>query len=343
MKIALIGFGNVGQGLAQILCEKAVTLHEKYGFSPQLVAVATGRRGTLYHPDGLNPEMLLTAISRGHLDYYPETEGLHRNWPVPEIIRQSEADVVVEASPTNLKTAQPALDYCYLALEQGKHLVLANKGPVVLAYHELTKRARQMGRQLRFEGTVMAGTPALRTGIQNLAGCFVFAVRGILNGTTNYMLTQMENGLTYAEALAQAQRLGYAETDPSGDVEGWDAAAKAVILAQSLFDARLRIDQLEVEGITHLTSADIHEAQQAGERWKLVAQVTPVGGSVRPVRLPLTDPLANISGAINAITYTTDLLGEVTLIGPGAGQLTTGFALLSDLLDIHRTTYPAGR
>lgn len=339
MKIALIGFGNVGQGLAQILCEKAAVLQESHGFTPQVVAVATGRRGTLYHPDGLNLEALLVAASRGHLDHYPETEGLYRNWPVPEIIRQSQADVVVEVSPTNLETGHPALDYCYLALEHGKHLVLANKGPVVLAYHELKKRARLAGKQIRFEGTVMAGTPALRTGIQNLAGCFVFAVRGILNGTTNYMLTQMENGLSYSAALAQAQQLGYAETDPSGDVEGWDAAAKAVILAQSLFDARLRIDQLEVEGITHLTPGDIRDAHQAGERWKLIAQVMPTGGSVKPVRLPLSDPLAHISGAINAITYTTDLLGEVTLIGPGAGQLTTGFALLSDLLDIHRTMY----
>ncbi|MBZ0274859.1 MAG: homoserine dehydrogenase, partial [Anaerolineae bacterium] len=235
MKIALIGFGTVGQGLAQILRDKAAILSDSYGFTPRITAVATHKRGTLYHPDGLNIEMLLAAAEQGHLNHYPDAEGLHRNWAVPEIISQGQADVVVEASPTNLKTAHPALDYCYLALEHGKHLVLANKGPVVLAYHELIERARTTGKQLRFEGTVMAGTPALRVGVQDLAGCYIFAVRGILNGTTNYMLTQMENGLSYAAALERAQQLGYAETDPSGDVEGWDAAAKAVILAQSLF------------------------------------------------------------------------------------------------------------
>ncbi|MCB9450769.1 MAG: homoserine dehydrogenase [Anaerolineaceae bacterium] len=337
MKIALIGFGNVGQGLAQILCDKAETLRAADGFVPQIVAVATRRQGTLYHPAGLNLELLLAAAAQGQLSAYPDMEGLHRNWAVPEIIRQSNADVVIEVTPTNLQTAHPALDYCYLALEHGKHLVLANKGPVVLAYHELMRRARQAGKQVRFEATVMAGTPALRTGAQNLAGCYIFAMRGILNGTTNYMLSQMENGASYADALAQAQNLGYAETDPRGDVEGWDTAAKAIILAQSLFNANLTIDQLEVEGITGLTTADMLDAHRAGERWKLIAQITPTGGSVRPVRVPLADPLAHVSGAINAITYTTDLLGEVTLVGPGAGQLTTGFGLLSDLLDIHRT------
>jgi homoserine dehydrogenase len=220
-------------------------------------------------------------------------------------------------------------------LESGQHVVLANKGPVAVAYPELASRAKAAGKLLRFEATVMAGTPSIRLGAQALAGCKITQARGILNGTTNYILTQMEDGMSYADALARAQALGYAEADPTADVDGWDAAAKAVILAAALFGARLTLADMSVRGIRDLTTQDIATAKAAGERWKLIAQVTPTGGSVQPTRVPLAHPLAGVSGTTNAVTYITDLLGDVTLVGAGAGRLQTGFGLLSDLLEIH--------
>jgi homoserine dehydrogenase len=150
------------------------------------------------------------------------------------------------------------------------------------------------------------------------------------------MLTQMEAGLSYAEALAQAQELGYAETDPSGDVEGWDAAGKVLILAKVLFGSSLTMADLDVSGITRINAEDMAAAESAGERYKLIAEATPSGGSVKALRLPLSDPLASVAGATNAITLETDLLGDVTLIGAGAGQLETGSAILTDLLAIQR-------
>lgn len=182
----------------------------------------------------------------------------------------------------------------------------------------------------------MSGTPTLKVGLDALAGCHIYEVRGILNGTTNYILTQMESGLPYAEALAQAQTLGYAEADPTADVDGWDAAGKAIILANTIFGGRLHISDMVVTGIRQLRPEQIENARKEGKRWKLIAKVTPTGGSVQPVALPFSDPLYNVSGAVNAVTFVTDYLQEVTLIGPGAGRLEAGFALLADVLDIHR-------
>ena len=336
MKLALVGFGTVGQGLAELLRDRAADLRERYGFEAALVAVATRRRGTLCAPAGLRPDALLQAAARGSLEHYPDTLGLVRGLDVPALIRASGADALVEASPTNLTSGQPALDYCRAAFDAGLHVVLANKGPLALAYDNLRARAARAGRGLGFEATVMAGTPTLRLALDALAGCRVLAARGILNGTTNYILTQMEGGLPYADALAQAQALGYAEADPTADVDGWDAASKALILARVVFGSPLTLADMAVQGIAALTPADLEAARAAGERWKLVAQVTPEGGSVGPLRLPLADPLAGVSGTTNAVTYTTDLLGAVTLSGPGAGRLQTALGLLADLLHIHK-------
>lgn len=334
MKIALIGFGVVGQGLLEILRDKAAELHAQYTFVPRVVAIATRSKGTLYHPDGLNIAQALAAISSESLAHYPDQAGLIRNWDSARIAAESNAEVLVECSPSNFQTAQPALDLCLAALKSDKHLVLANKGPVALHYTALMDAARQTKRQILFEGTVMAGTPSIALAQRALQGCTINAAAGILNGTTNYMLTQMETGMTYADALAEAQLKGYAEADPTADVDGWDAAGKALILANLLFGKQLSLEQMHVEGIRALTPEHIAAARAEGERWKLLVRITPEGASVAPTRLPISNPLANVAGSTNAITYSTDLLGDVTLIGAGAGRKETGYAILSDLLQI---------
>jgi homoserine dehydrogenase len=336
MRLILVGFGVVGQGLAEILRDKADDLKAQQGFEAQIVGVVTRSRGSLYRAAGLDIPALLAAMEQGGLQQYPDSDDLRRDPDALDMIKNSQAEVLVETTHTNLDTAQPALDYCRAALDSGKHVVLANKGPVALAYDELRERAAKAGKRLLFEATVMAGTPTLRLGMQALAGCTISEARGILNGTTNYILTQMEGGMTYADALALAQRLGYAETDPTADVDGWDAAGKALILAAALFGKTLKLGDMDVKGIRNITPEDIEAARAAGERWKLIARVTAEGGCVQPMRVPISSPLAGVSGATNAVTFVTDLLGEITLVGAGAGRLQTGFALLSDLLDIQR-------
>ncbi len=338
-RLALIGFGTVGQGLAEILLAKGDKLAARYGVQFQVVAVSDLLKGSLYDPQGLDLAALLQAVQQtGKLDAYPVRAGLFSDWDSLRAIRESNADTVVEISWTDVQTGQPAIDHVRAAFESGKNAVLTNKGPVALAYRELAELAAAQGVQFRFEGTVMSGTPTIRLAQQALAGCEILEVKGILNGTTNYILTQMEGGQSYADALAEAQRLGYAEADPTADVEGWDAAGKAVILANVLMGGDLRVADVDRAGISKLTLADVAAAKTAGERWKLIARVWQEAGltkaSVQPTRLPLTHPLAGVSGAVNACTFSTDLLGDVTLVGPGAGRMETGYAVLGDLLDI---------
>jgi homoserine dehydrogenase len=218
---------------------------------------------------------------------------------------------------------------------------MTNKGPIALAVKELLDAASQSGVQIRFEGTVLSGTPAINLGLNNLAGSQISKVAGIVNGTTNYILTEMEKGLAYEDALKQAQNLGYAEADPTADVEGYDALGKIVILANVVMGANLTKDQVECTGITKITLDDIENASKEGMRWKLIASAALIGdgsikASVMPEKLPLDHPLAAVSGPINALTFTTEHLGDVTIIGPGAGKEATGYALLTDILDIHR-------
>ncbi|MCY3780069.1 MAG: homoserine dehydrogenase [Chloroflexi bacterium] len=338
MKLILIGFGVVGQGFAEILQSKAARLRAEFAFAPSIVGVVTATKGSLFLPSGLDIGALLTAAQSGSFGAYPEGAGLRRDMTASDMIEAGSADILVELSPTNLEDAQPALAYCHQALDAGLHLVLANKGPVALDLANLRGKAEKNRLQLRYEAAVMAGTPVMQLAEEALAGCAITAARGILNGTTNFILTRMEAGMSYTEALAQAQALGYAETDPTGDVEGWDAAGKVLILANALFGGRLKMSNLDVSGITQISLSDISEAKAAGQRYKLIAEATPDGGSVRATRLPLSDPLASVGGSTNAITLETDLMGAITLIGAGAGKLETGSAILSDLLAIQRTT-----
>ncbi|HSM58390.1 MAG TPA: homoserine dehydrogenase [Candidatus Sulfomarinibacteraceae bacterium] len=337
-RLAMIGFGNVGQGLAQILRDRGDDIAQRHGARFQIVAVSDLLKGSVYDPDGLAAEQLLQAVGNdGDLSNVPAP---HRGWDALRTIEESNADVILEMSYTDLETGEPALTHVRRALRQGRHVVTTNKGPTALHFPELKQLAHENNVEIGVEGTVMSGTPALRLGMELLSAAGVQRVQGILNGTTNYILTQMEAGATYEEALAEAQEKGYAEADPTGDVEGHDAAGKVVILANLLMDLPLTMSAVAAEGITGLTPQAIAEAAQAGERWKLIGLVEKQGddftASVRPTRLPLAHPLASVGGATNAITYTTDLLGEVTLVGPGAGRVETGYALLGDMLAIHR-------
>jgi len=337
--LALIGFGNVGQGFAQVLRDQRAELAQRYGVEFKIVAVCGSSKGSLYEPAGLDPAELLEAISAtGKLDSIAAT---HRGWDALRTIADSSAEVIIELSYTNLHSGEPATSHIRAALNAGKHVVTANKGPIALHYPELRQLAQAKGVTLGAEGTVMGGTPVLRFGLEQLATAGVTRVQGIINGTTNYILTHMEQGQPYAEALQAAQAQGYAEADPTGDVEGYDAAGKVVILANLLMDVPLKLSEVERVGITALTPQDIATAAANGERWKLIGKVERVNGrvtaSVRPTRLPFAHQLASVSGITNALTFTTDLLGDVTLIGPGAGQVATGHAILGDLLAMHRT------
>lgn len=341
-KLAFIGFGVVGQGLAEILRDKKESLKKGEGFEATIVAISDFIKGSIYHPNGLDIDTILNVLKEtGNLENYPKSPGLVTGWDSLKTIRETNADTVIEVSYTDVKTGQPAIDHCKAAFESGKSVVMTNKGPVALAYKELSTIAKEHDVYWGFEGTVMSGTPALRMPITTLAGNTITEIRGILNGTTNYILTKMESeGLSYESALKEAQELGYAEADPTSDVEGYDARYKITILANHVMNTPLKVEDVACKGISEITLADIEEAKKEGKRFKLLAKARKEGdkviATIAPEKISITDPLASISGATNAITYECDLLGTVTLSGAGAGKTETGFSLLIDLINIER-------
>ncbi len=340
LRLVLVGFGVVGQGFAQLLETKQAYLQQQYDVELRLVGVANARHGFIYREEGLHiPTLLELVAAKRSLAEYP---GVAHWQTALDGLQAFDADILVEASPTNLRDAEPALSHIRAALSKHMHVVTANKGPGALAAGELFALARQNGVQLRMESSVMAGTPVLSTIREGMAGAKVTAIRGILNGTTNYILTAMSSGQSYADALAEAQAKGYAESDPTADVEGFDAVAKTMILAALVFDHPLTVEQVQRQGITQITPLQMHAAVSSGHRIKLIAslQVHPgengqpdtLEASVQPAALPLSDPLARVDGAMNAITIHADTLSAVTIIGPGAGAIETAQGLLADVL-----------
>ncbi|NOY76523.1 MAG: homoserine dehydrogenase [Calditrichaeota bacterium] len=337
--LAFIGFGTVGKGLMELLIEKEESLQQSFNFSYKIVAVHDLLLGTVIDTeDGLNgPEILDTVAREKSLKNHPR---FSKGWDTKRVISETDAHIIIEVTPTDIKTGQPAISHVEWALLNQKHVVTTNKGPVALAYQPLKELADQNGVDFRFEGTVMSGTPVFHLCETGLAGANIHRIQGILNGTTNYILTQMEQGIPYETALKDAQEKGYAETVPDADVLGWDAKAKVLILANVLMGANLKETDIPCEGITHISLDDIASAKKSGQRWKLIGSVEQteegVSASVKPVRLPQDDFLAGISGVTNALSFETDALGTTTIIGPGAGKIETGFSLLTDILAINR-------
>lgn len=338
-RIVMVGLGTVGRGIIEILLNKREYLKKQYDFIFDIVGISTRSCGTVYNAEGFDhtdlTEMLELGRSKRNFSRFV------KEWDTLTLIKESNATVVCELTGTDLQTAEPALSYCKAALESGKHVITCNKGPAALAYHELKRIADEHGVKFLIEGTVMAGTPVLNLASGPLSGCEITSARGILNGTTNFILSQMEDGMSYEEALKKAQDLGYAEADPSGDVEGYDARAKVAILANVVMNTPLTLEEISCTGITKLKTSDIEHAMRKNCRWKLIGSITRENGvvkaSVSPEMLPLSHPLAGVMGAGNALTFTTDLLSEVSIVGLGAGGPQTGFAILSDLLALPRT------
>jgi len=333
-RLALIGFGNVGQGLASILAERSELIQRDYGVEISIVAVCDLNKGSIADPDGLDPEKLVTHVEReGDLRNFP---GCYRGWDVEQTIADIKADVLVELSYTDLETGEPASSHMRLALERGMHVCSANKGPVTLHFPELLQLSEKHGGKIGVEGTVMSGTPSLRLGFA-LKAAGIDRIQGVLNGTSNFMLGEMESGASYEQALTVAQEKGYAEADPTGDVDGHDAAAKVVILANLIMDSPLSLANVEVSGIRALDADRVKASAKAGNHWKLVASLTRddrgrIIANVQPMELAPDHPLSSVGGATNAICYNTQLLGDVMLTGPGAGRIETGFAIIEDVL-----------
>ncbi len=333
MRLLLIGFGTVGQGLAELLLAKEKVLRDRYGLKVKVVGIADMLKGSVYSTDGIDLAKALALVKSGDK---LSTRSDKYDGDALSMIENAAADMMVEMTYTDIKTGQPATDHIRAALKKGMHVTTTNKGPLALFYRELKQLADEKGVRFLFEGTVMSGTPLLNLIRETLAGSTITEVKGILNGTTNYILTQREEGLPYDDVLKKAQELGYAEAVPDADVLGWDALAKVTILANVVFDVNLKPDDSPCLGITEITADAIADARSRGKRFKLIGKVwrdgDTVKGSVAPEEIDLNHPLAGVPGATNALTITTDTLGDITIVGPGAGRTETGYSTLIDII-----------
>lgn len=320
MKVALVGFGAVGQGFVDVVLGGAPIDVD--------VVLAADSKSVAVDQEGLDLRELKERKQ--------ETGLVGEEADVLEALGDVDYDALVEASPTTLGDAEPAYSYVQTAIERGADVVTSNKGPVAMRYDEVMEAARDAGVTVRMEGAVGGAMPVINTVRESLAGNRVREARGILNGTCNFILTRMlEESLTYEHVLGEAQDMGIAEADPTFDVEGIDTALKCVILANVLFDGGRSLDDVSVTGITEVTPDSLRLARDSGHVVKLVGEVTEDELSVAPRLVPRGHAL-DIGGTLNVVSFSTELAGDVTVTGRGAGSSETASALVSDLVALRR-------
>ena len=332
--LALLGFGNVGQSLARLLRNKQNELQAKYGISFTITAIATGSHGRAIDPAGIDIEAALQRMAAGDslndLSAQPA--------PVDNIafIQASGADVLFENTPVSYADGQPAINHLTVALQAGMYACTANKGPVVHGYRQLTDLAAQQGRKFYFESTVMDGAPVFAV-FRQLPAANLQRIQGVLNSTTNLILTRMEGGEGFDEAVAYAQSIGIAETDPSGDVDGWDASVKICALVTVLMGVPLKPQQVDRTGIREITPEQIAAAQAAGKRWKLVCTAErngdQVSARVAPQMVGPETPMYTIDGTTSIVQFESDVLGQLSLIESDPSPDTTAYGLLADFIN----------
>lgn len=333
--IALLGFGNVGRAFVKLLRQKQEELLEQYDIEAHVVGIATRRHGSAIDPKGVDLEQALKIAEKsGDLTALSESGDIRDN---QSFIRNCGADVLLEITPVNYQDGQPAVDHLRQALLLGMHAITANKGPVVHAFRELSEIAQSQNKRFFFESTVMDGAPIFSLWRETLPGAELISFRGILNSTTNYILTEMEHGISFDEALAKAQAIGIAETDPSGDIDGWDAAVKVAALVNVLMGASLLPENVDREGIGSISKEQVLQSAALGKRWKLVCQAKREHGHisaiVAPQEIDSSDPMYNVMGTSSAVSFGSDVLGELTIRNDDPGPKTTAYGLLADFIN----------
>jgi homoserine dehydrogenase len=332
--LALVGFGNVGRALARLLLNKQDELKSGYNLTFTVTGIATGRHGMAINPAGIDLLKALALVEGGGSLNELSTQVIPSS--VVEFIRMCPAQVLFENSPVDHQTGQPAIDHMKTALQSGMHAITANKGPVVHAFHELTSLAAAQGRRFLFESTVMDGAPIFSLIRRALPAARLLGFQGILNSCTNLILTRMETGETFEQAVAYAQSIGIAETDPSGDIDGWDAAIKVAALVTVLMDIPLKPQQVDRQGIRSLSPAQLEAARQSGQRWKLLCTARKQGSGVitrvAPALVSANSPLYSINGTSSYVQFELDVLPGLGIVENNPGPATTAYGLLADFI-----------
>ena len=337
VRLVLIGLGNVGRNLLRLLADKKQVLSGKYGLD-LIVVGAADSAGAAMDSAGLDPAALV-SLKEQKKSVSTYIRGARPGMGAWDLVRKSQADILVEMSLTNLTHGQPGLQCMREALGRDWDVVTANKGPLVLAYPELMGMARGKGRQIRFSACVGGGLPSVNVGQRDLVACTIESFEGILNSTTHYILSAMaDEGKTFDQALAEAQRIGIAEADPTLDVDGWDAANKCVILANGVLGIPATLKDVAVTGIRDVTAEQMHAATKQDSCLKLLVKAVREGStyqlSVAPTLIPLTHPLAHLRGEDMGIVYRTDIMGTITVSIAERGPVPTAAGVLRDIVAV---------
>jgi len=337
-QIAFIGFGNVARSLARLLLRKRDRLESEYGITFSTTGIATGRHGFAANPEGIDLVRALDLVESGRS--VSPLSGMQAGDALA-VIKHCGADVMFENSPVNHATGEPALTHVRTALELGMHAITANKGTVVHGYRELSVLAASRGRRFLFESTVLGGSPLFSVFREAMPAAELRSFRGIINATTNMILSRMERGEGFEEAVKFCQSIGLAETDPSADVDGWDAAIKVAALVTVLMGVPFTPQQVERTGIRDITGAMIQQARDEGMRWKLVASAERRGeeitAHVAPELVPASSPLYGIEDSSTGLTFRTDVLPDYSLIvsereSMRGGPEETAYGLFADFV-----------
>jgi homoserine dehydrogenase len=344
--LAFVGFGNVGRALVRLLERKRVLLKMRHNVTFSVTGIATGRHGFAVDPGGIDFHKALGLIEIGasiaSLSTFKVQDAL-------AVIQHSGADVMFENSPVNHESGQPALDHIRTALGIGMHAITANKGPVVHGYHELTKLGEAKRKKFRFESTVLGGAPVFSVFRDAFPLAELSSIKGILNATTNIILSRMENGESYEQAVKFCQSIGVAETDPSNDVDGWDAAIKVAALVTVLMDTPITPKQVNPTGIRDITLEMIAQAKAEGKRYKLVCSAEKVGGKVTarvaPELVDSSSPLYNMMNSSTGVTFRTDVLPDYSIFvtereGMRGGPEETAYGLFADFVSVTNSPRP---
>lgn len=331
MRIILIGYGIVGQSFTKLLLSKLVDLSNLYGMKPRIVA-CVDNKGSAIDTSGLDIQRLIEIKkNKGTVgEYYSNKTS--RLEPL-QIIENIDAEIVLELTPTNLTDGEPGLSHITSAMKYGKNVITVNKGPLSVAFSSLIELANYNGIMFKFSGTVGGGTPILEFAKRCLKGDRIVSFKGILNGTTNFILSKMEEGLTFKNALKDAQIKGYAETVPSLDIDGFDAAAKLVIMANWLMGMKVALEDVNRNGITKVKTQEVTKAIKKGNAIKLIASCENKRLVVKPMEVSKLDPIC-VNGTLNSVTFSLEYAGNQTIIGRGAGGIETASAVLRDMIEI---------
>jgi len=338
-KLAFIGFGNVARALARLLIRKQDLLKSQYDITFSTTGIATGSHGFAVNPDGLDLVACLDLVEAGGVLEEVSSQAVSSSI---EVIKASQADFMFENSPVNHETGQPAIDHVRTALELGMSVSTANKGTVVHGYRALTALAESKGRHFMFESTVLGGSPLFSVFRETMPGAELESFQGILNSTTNIILSRMERGESFDEAVAYCQSIGVAETDPSADVDGWDAAIKVAALVTVLMDTPFTPQQVDRKGVREITPGMITQAKAEEKRWKLVCKAEKVGdtikASVQPELVSRSSPLYSMEDSTSGVAFRTDVLGDYSIIesereGMVAGPIPTAYGLFADFVN----------